>query len=58
MDERLLVWQLEGPIDRQRSEHVTALLQSRLTLARATAVPPRSQDDAAVTGPAAESDPP
>ena len=58
MDERLLVWQLEGPIDRQLSERVTALLQSRVTLARAAVAPPPSRSDGEVVGRAPETDPP
>jgi hypothetical protein len=41
MDERLLVWQLEGPIDRQVTDRVTALLHSKVTMARAAATSPQ-----------------
>jgi hypothetical protein len=45
MDERILIWQLEGPIDRQLSDRVTALLQSKLTIARAAAAPRPGSDE-------------
>ena len=50
MDERILIWQLEGPIDRQLSDRVTALLQSKVTIAKAAAAAPRPSAERDVTG--------
>ncbi len=50
MDERLLVWQLEGPIDRQLTDRVTALLHSKVTMARASATSPGPDSEPDVRG--------